>query len=172
MDARSIAAVCDQLTTTGGFRLEPWREAWAGTLVEAWTDPDIARWNPVPPEPSIERASSWILSTASQNEASVGIDVVLVDDHSDTPAGEIGLQIDPAQAIAEIGFWLARPFRGRGIGQTLLSSAEELAKVLELRGLIALVDPANNAAISVCAARGWVEVPTRSHRRAWAYRAA
>lgn len=162
--------MCARLESRDGFRVEPWNDTWADVLVAAWTDPEIARWNPVPPEPTIELATSWIHGTASQNEASIGIDVVLVDEGTATPAGEIGLQVDPAQGIAEVGFWLAGAFRGRGVGKTLLACAESLAAELELAGLIALVDADNDAANGLCESTGWVELPTKSERRAWAYR--
>ncbi len=170
MDPKPIAKVCAAIAGRDGFGIEPWREAWANVLVAAWNDPEIAAWNPVPPEPTVELATSWIRGAASQNEASIGIDVVMVDAVSGVPAGEIGLQVDPAQGIAELGFWLSASFRGAGIGRTLLDLAADLAVELELVGLVALVDAENNPAIALCEAAGWPELPTKSERRAFAYR--
>ena len=167
---RSIAEVCSVIPGRDGFAIAPWIVEWAGALVAAWNDPEIARWNPVPPEPSLELATSWISGTASQNEASIGIDVVLVEDETGEPAGEIGLQVDPAQGIAEVGFWLAEAFRGRGVAKTLLTLAQDLAQQLELSGLVALVDADNEAAIKALEAMAWPELPTKSERRAFAYR--
>ncbi len=167
---RTLDEVTNGLGVRDGFVLSPWRERWAEVLAAAWADPEIARWNPVPPEPTVAYAASWIRGSASQNEASIGIDVVIVDEATSAPAGEIGLQVDPAQGIAEVGFWLAAAFRGRGVGATLLAFAEDLAEALELAGLVALVDPDNSAAIGLCQSKGWPELPTKSDRRAFAYR--
>lgn len=167
---RTLAAVCARIDDREGFALRPWNVEWADTLVAAWNDPAIAQWNPVPPEPTIGVAKSWIWGTASQNEASVGIDVVLVEMSSGEVAGEIGLQVDPSQAIAEFGFWIASDFRGRGVAKTLCAFAAELAAELELDGLVALVDPGNEPAVGLLEALGWPEVPTKSERRAFAYR--
>lgn len=162
--------MCSTLPEREGFALVPWREEWADVLVAAWNDPEIARWNPVPPDPTFDVAKSWIRGTTSQNEASIGIDAVMVERETSGIAGEIGLQIDPAQGIAEIGFWLASSFRGRGAGRTLLAFGEDLAEALELVGFVALVDADNHRAAGLCEAKGWPELPTKSERRAWAYR--
>lgn len=114
-------------------------------------------------------ARSWIEGTASQNEASTGVDVVMVDEGGSV-LGEVGLQIDPSQAIGEVGFWLVEEARGRGLGSTLLALASLLAARLELVGLVAMTEPANSAAIGLLERCGWVEVPTRSARRAFAIR--
>lgn len=167
---RTIAAVCAEIGDRHGFALQPWNVEWADTLVAAWNDPAIAEWNPVPPEPTIGLAQSWIWGTASQNEASVGIDVVMVEMSSGEVAGEIGLQIDPSQGVGEFGFWIASDFRGRGAAKTLCAFATDLAASLELSGLVALVDPANDVAIGLLESLAWPELPTKSERRAFAYR--
>ena len=167
-----MTEVCASIPERNGFRLEPWSEAWAGALVAAWNDPEIARWNPVPPDPTVELARSWTLGTASQNEASIGIDIVMIDDQTRAVAGEVGIQVDPQQGVGEVGFWLAADFRGRGLGTTLLLLAADLAAQIELVGIVALVDRGNTAAISLCKAVGWPEVPTTSERRAFAQRIA
>ena len=136
-------------------------------LVDAWNDPEIARWNPIPPDPSMEFASSWIAGTSSQTVVSVGIDVVIVD-VSDRVLGEIGLQVDPRQQIAEVGFWIAGVHRGRGHGRALLRLSIDLAEHLELLGLVAMTDAANSAAVALLTANGWAEIPTKSARRAFA----
>ena len=152
------------------YALVPWQAGWAQALLAAWVDPDIARWNPVPPEPTLELAQSWIRGTADQNEASIGIDVVLARAADAALAGEVGLQVDPTQGIAEVGFWLAEGFRGKGVGKIMLAAAQDLAAELELAGLVALVEPANTAAIGLLQEMAWQELPTKSHRQAFAFR--
>lgn len=161
--------VCACLESTGGLQLRPWHEDDAPFLASAWQDPDIARWNPVPPDSTAEFAANWIRGTASQTIASIGIDVVLVDD-ANSVFGEIGLQVDPERSIAELGFWLHADVRGRGFGRTLLVMAERLAEQLELVGLIALVDLQNDVASGLLIKAEWNELPTTSTRRAFANR--
>ena len=163
----SLSAVCALIGDRDGYTIRPWDVADSRVLVEAWHDAEIARWNPVPPEPTLSLAESWILGTSQQNQASVGIDVVLVRDQV---VGEIGLQIDPPQSIAEFGFWIAEPYRGQGASKILVTFAELLAEALELRGLVALVEPENAAAVGLLTSVGWNEVPTKSVRRAFASR--
>jgi len=153
----------------GGLQLRPWHEEDAPVLASAWHDPAIARWNPIPPDSSVEFAANWIRGTASQTIASIGIDAVLVDD-ANTVVGEIGFQVDPERSIAEFGFWLHADVRGRGFGSTLLVMAERLAEKLELVGLIALVDLQNDVASGLLTKAGWNELPTTSTRRAFASR--
>ena len=154
----------------GDIVVRPWDIDDAPSLVAAWQDEEIARWNPVPPEPSLELAERWIGSTETQNEASVGIDVVAV--RAGMVLGELGLQIDPAQRIAEVGFWVGSNHRGDGVGRGLLAIAQLLGVELELRGLVALVDPDNSAAVALVTSMAWPEVPTTSGRRAFAFRVA
>jgi len=162
------AAVGLRSDLTSGVAVRPWEATDAEVLLDAWTDPEVARWNPVPPEPTLELARSWIRSTQGQNEASVGIDVVVTVEG--TVIGEVGLQVDPAQSIGEVGFWLAGSQRGSGLATELLRVAEALCQEVELRGLVALVDPENTASIGLLTAKGWPEIPTRSQRRGFAYR--
>lgn len=162
-----IAELCARIDPIAGISLRPWHVDDAPVLAAAWADPEIARWNPVPPDASVEFAESWISSTSEQSAASVGIDVVLIDGDV---LGEIGFQIDPARGIAELGFWLRSEARGHGHGTTLLMLALSMARQLELVGLVALTDPGNEAAVAMLARAGWGEVPTKSDRRAFARR--
>lgn len=167
---RSIVELCAAVSRESDYDVRPWSIELASALVSAWTDPEIARWNPVPPEPTLERAENWIRSTETQNEASIGIDVVLATTGSRVEVvGEVGLQVDPVHAIGEVGFWLAAAHRRTGMGTELLHVAEALCGELELRGLVALVDPANSAAVALLSSRGWPEIPTNSDRQAFAY---
>ncbi len=138
-------------------------------LADAWADEEISRWNPIPPDSSPDFAARWIDGTSSQSVASVGIDVVVVDG-DDEVRGEIGLQVDPAQNIAELGFWLTASARGQGTGRDLLSLAVELGKRLELVGMISLTEPENASAIRLLSRSGWTEVPTTTRRLAFAHR--
>lgn len=161
--------VCGEIAPVNGFRIRPWRAGDASVLANAWADVEISRWNPTPPDSSIEFAAKWIDGTSSQSVASIGIDVVVVDGN-DAVRGEIGLQVDPAQNIAELGFWLTASARGQGMGRDLLSLAGELGRRLELVGMISLTEPDNDAATRLLSRSGWTEVPTTTRRVAFARR--
>ena len=167
--ARSIREACGAIERVDGLGVRPWAETDAPVLLAVWNDPVISRWNPVPPDPSLEFAASWIRGTSSQTVASIGIDVVVIDAEGNV-VGEVGLQVDPAQGVAELGFWLHADARGRGCGRALLIMAERLGEQLELAGLVALTDALNDAANALLEKAGWTEVPTTSARRAFARR--
>jgi RimJ/RimL family protein N-acetyltransferase len=134
-----MGEVCAEIEPIGGVRVRPWRTADAEVLVDAWHDPEIGRWNPVPADRTLDFATTWIGATSTQTIASTGIDVVIVD-MADHVLGEIGLQVDRSQQIAELGFWIASAHRGRGHGRSLLQLSIELAERLELVGLVAITD--------------------------------
>ena len=165
---RTIGEVCASIEPVDGVSLRTWTVDDADMLVAAWNDEEIARWNPVPADPTHGLATSWISGTASQRSASSGVDVVMVSDGD--VIGEIGLQIDSEQRVGELGFWLAEPHRGRGLGATMLGLACALGVALELRGLVAMVDPENTAALSLVTRAEWNELPTNSSRKAFARR--
>lgn len=168
MSNRPVAAVCSSIEPIDGVALRTWRAEDAASLVEAWNDNEIGRWNPVPPDASIEFAQAWIAGAAVQATDDVGIDVLM--DRSGTLIGEIGLQVNREQRIAELGFWIGEAHRGQGLGSTMLQLAVGLGEALELRGLVALVDPANGRTIRLLSGASWDELPTRSSRRAFAVR--
>ena len=167
-DNRTIGDVCASIESVDGVSLRPWHVDDADVLVAAWNDAEIARWNPVPAEPTHALATSWIQGTASQRSNSSGVDVVMVRDGE--VIGEIGLQIDRQQQVGELGFWIAASKRGEGLGSTMLDLACGLGGAVALRGLVAMVGPGNPAALSLLRGAGWNELPTQSSRKAFARR--
>ena len=166
---RSIGAVCKEIQLVDGQLLRPWGKADAAVLVDAWNDPEIQRWNPVPDNPTLDLARTWIAGTDAQTEQSNGIDVVLVDEAGQI-AGEIGLQVDRERRLGEVGFWLTSNHRGSGYGRSLLAAANALRVELGLIGLVAMVDAKNGPALGLLASCDWTELETISDRRAFAVR--
>ena len=163
-----MSAVCASIEPVDGVSVRPWSLDDATTLVAAWNDPVIARWNPVPPDSSIEFARGWIEGAAVQVSTDRGIDVVMIREKA--VVGEIGLQVDRVQPIAEVGFWIGHESRGQGLAAPMLSLAIQLGKAVDLRGLVAMVDPANERTVSLLSGARWAEVSTKSQRRAFAQR--
>jgi RimJ/RimL family protein N-acetyltransferase len=146
--------------------LREWRLDDAADLAAAWADPEIARWNPVPADIGVDAARRWIIGVLERPVNSAVVDLVMVD-AGDTIVGEVGLRIDRTRRIAEIGFWIAAARRGSGEGRRLLSLASAHADAAGVRGLLAVTDPENSAALALLDRAGWLEVRTADARRAF-----
>lgn len=168
MANRSMVEICAVIDPIAGLGLRTWRTSDVDALVAAWNDPEIAQWNPVPPVPSHEFADAWITGAAVQTSDDVGIDAVIERDGA--LVGEIGLQVNRERQLAEIGFWIGAEHRGQGLGSTMLELGVALGAQLELQGLVALVDPANERTIALLESARWPELPTQSNRRAFVHR--
>ncbi len=96
-------------------RLRPWRHADADVLAAGWADEDVARWNPVPDDISVEAARRWIGGWRERVNTGLSIDLVIVDRDSDEAVGEVGVaNFDDQHGSAELGFWLLGGYRGKG----------------------------------------------------------
>ncbi|MGI9608136.1 MAG: GNAT family N-acetyltransferase [Acidimicrobiales bacterium] len=144
--------------------LRNWRPADAPALMAAWTDADVAAWNPVPPTPSIDIAERWINGVSNQTSTADAADRVLVDDAGNV-LGEVGLQLDRRRSIAELGFWVATTARRRGVGADLLGRVPALLTELGVERAFAMVDPQNGPALALMERSGWIEVHTTGDRR-------
>ena len=137
-------------------RLRPWRVEDASTLVEAWHDAEVSRWNPVPADPSDERARDWIEGCPERLRRGRSLDLCIVDD-DDLVVGEVGLSgFDPAHGGAFIGYWLLPRARGRGTCAAAVSEVSEWAlDQLGLRALVARCATANLASHAVARSAGY-----------------
>lgn len=140
-----------------GLRLRPWRLGDADVLAAAWADPEIAARLPVPADRDVTAAGRWIEGWEQRRAAGVALDLVISAPPDDEVRGEIGLsRFDPARRAAQIGWWLAEPWRGRG----LASRAVRLTTrwVFEsgwLDVLLAEIDDDNRASLEVAARCGY-----------------
>lgn len=115
----------------------------------------MARWTGVPRQRDTAAAARWIRGDADRRAAGLSLDLVI--DVAGSVAGEVGLaQIDPAHGTAEIGWWLAAEWRGRGLARRAvrLLAAWSL-EGLGLEAVVARCDPANPASGQVAAAAGF-----------------
>jgi len=149
----------DPALSWAGASLRPWHADDADQLVHAWCDPEIARWNPVPSDPSAERASVWLDRYDDRVANRLALDLVIVEDG--VVMGEVGIaNIDAGRRAALIGYWLLPDGRGRGLAaQALAVFSAWLLEDLGLDLLVARCAVANEASQRVAAHAGYV------HRR-------
>ena len=144
-----------------GGHLRPWQPEDAARLVDAWTDPEIARWNPVPPDPSIERASGWIDGCQVRLEQRRSVDLCIASAKApDTVVGEVGLSgFDWDRRAALIGYWLLPDGRGQGLAAQATAIFTEWAFAsLQLHVVVARCATDNTASQSVAQRAGYVHV--------------
>ncbi len=150
-----------------GIRLRPWVVDDRYALLEAWADPEVRRWTAVPDDVSPEAASRWIAGGGRRREEGLAIDLVGVSVDNGRILGEVGLSaFDTDRRAARIGWWTAASERGRGVATAMVRAMTDWAHdgVLDLRVVVAEVDPANPASAAVARAAGYEllgEVPGR-----------
>lgn len=135
--------------------LRPWRPGDAERLVQAWSDPEIARWNPIPPEPTLDMARRWIDGCEARLVARISLDLCVTLD--DLVIGEVGLSsFDTAHKGALIGYWLLPEGRGTGRATASLRAVTEWAfEDLGLEVLVARCAAANQASHAVARRAGY-----------------
>lgn len=98
-----------------GARLRPWQTTDAPALAQAANDRSIWRnLRDVFPHPYQREDAEWYINFVAQEGAP---DLHLCIEVDGTAAGAISIlfQQDVSRRSAEIGYWLARPYWGRGI---------------------------------------------------------
>jgi RimJ/RimL family protein N-acetyltransferase len=91
--------------------LRRFREDDVPALTEACQDPEIPRWTNVPSPYTEEDARVFIHDTLRGDREEMSL--AIADARTDELLGAIGLRLR-APGLAEIGYWLAAPARGRG----------------------------------------------------------
>ena len=128
-----------------GFYLAPVRESDKAAYLEHFADPEIGRMMLSVPVPYTEaEADKWIahrLSNARGREIQFGIRLT-----DGSLIGGIGLVEERSAAIyrGEIGYWLARDYRGRGLmPRAIRAFADYAFRELQLHKLTATTYPFN-----------------------------
>lgn len=155
-----LPSVAPELSIDGAV-LRSWRQPDAAQLAAAWVDPEIARWNVVPADPSIATAERWIAGETKRLAAGVSIDLV-IDDRQLGVVGEVGLSgFNATHGGALVGYWLMPEARGRGLAVAAVNALCEWAfSDLELKVIVARCDAQNLASHAVAGRCGFVYAAT------------
>lgn len=95
--------------------LRPFSLADAPAVQKLAGDEDVARMTRNIPYPYLDGiAETWISSLAPVYEAGNGLTLAICLKESDELAGCLGLRINQADQHGEIGYWVGKPFWGRG----------------------------------------------------------
>jgi RimJ/RimL family protein N-acetyltransferase len=137
------------------FVLRPWRPDDAGALAAAWADPELARWTGVPAAHDEAAARRWIEGEAHRRQRGLTLDLVI--DVDGMVAGEVGLQApDPATRSAEVGWWVARERRRRGLATAAVRALAGWAvEELDVEVVVARCDPDNPGSGGVARSAGF-----------------
>ncbi len=100
----------------GVVRLRVMVEADLPAIAAACRDPDIPRWTRVPEDYREADARSWFQQEAAERSRGQQLGLVVVDLDGDRLLGSVGI-VHPnwAEGRCELGYWVAREARGRGI---------------------------------------------------------
>lgn len=98
------------------IELRAWRWEDVPALVEICQDPEIARWTRVPNPYTEADAKEFVLTAEQLPELGKGLPLAVTDRTTGELLGSVGLvRTDWDDLRTEIGYWVARPARGRGV---------------------------------------------------------
>ncbi len=103
---------------TDRLNLRPWREADAPALHRLLNDWEVIRTLAMVAFPyHREHADEWIASSAQRLADGTAYQLAITGTDSDTEhlVGGIGLRIDAARRVGELGYWVGRAYWGHGV---------------------------------------------------------
>jgi RimJ/RimL family protein N-acetyltransferase len=108
----------------GDVVLRAWREADAPAVTEACQDPEIGRWVSIPQPYTLADARAFIAESSSMWADRSGAAFAIVDAESDRLLGAVS-RFGPDGHHANVGCWITRGARGRGLGTRALRAVGE-----------------------------------------------
>jgi RimJ/RimL family protein N-acetyltransferase len=105
----------DPPLSDGTIGLREKAEADIPALVAAVQDPLIPRYTRVPSPYGDRQAREFLVEQRRRREAGTELSLLVVDPDGDDLLGSVGARVDQDGSRAEIGYWVAREARGRGV---------------------------------------------------------
>ena len=138
-----------------GIVLRPFTEEDVAAVTEGCQDPEVARWIPVPVPYTEEDARAFIASASDQ--------WAIADAESGELLGGIGWRVVD-QGNVQIGYWVKRTARGRGVATTALRLlARRAVEQLGAARVQLLAEPENYASRRVAEKAGFKPEGTLRH---------
>ena len=141
----------------GEIRLRFRTDADIPAIVAACQDPEIPRWTRVPAPYTEGAAREWAAQARADQEGGHGLHLLVVEAASDELLGSAGLvRIDWEEARSEVGYWLAREARGRGVATGAVRMVSRWTfENLPIERLEIHAEPDNNASRKVAERAGY-----------------
>jgi RimJ/RimL family protein N-acetyltransferase len=141
--------------------LRPWTLGDVPAVTAACQDPEISRWTVVPREYTELHATEFIATRDTDRAAGRELALAVVD-REDALLGAIGMSnFDWADRKGEIGYWMGREARGRGLGTRALRLLSRWAlEFLGLERLELMANPANEASQRLAESAGFTREGT------------
>jgi RimJ/RimL family protein N-acetyltransferase len=141
----------------GGIRLRLLRDDDRPALVAALQGPEFGRWTRIPHPYAAKDADAWLVQQAEVRLAGTGLHVAIADAADDRLLGAVGLtEIEWAERRANIGYWVARENRRRGVATSAVWLLARWAfEALPLARLAILVDVRNPSSAGVAERAGF-----------------
>jgi RimJ/RimL family protein N-acetyltransferase len=150
----------------GSIRIRLRADADTPAIVAACQDPEIPRWTRVPEPYDEGAAAEWAVESKRQQQAGEGLHLLMVDAETDDLLGSIGVHdINRIDRRCDIGYWLAREARGRGVMTRAVTLLSEWAfDNLPVERIEITIEPSNAASRAVAERAGYTfEGVLRSH---------
>ena len=101
----------------GVVLLRPWTDRDISAIAAACDEEEMARWLDQIPQPYTEKdAREYVVSTRRGWREGTAASFAIVDVESSQPVGSVSIHwLDREQHVAEVGYWVARKARRRGV---------------------------------------------------------
>jgi RimJ/RimL family protein N-acetyltransferase len=152
----------------GKISLRSWREDDLLLMTAALQDPEIPRWTTIPSPYNERDAREYLSRSEPDRRAGRELGLAVIDAGDATLLGGCGLsRFDWPDLKCEIGYWVARQVRGRGIGTRAVRLLSDWALArLGLERLELLADPRNEPSNRLAVSAGFQrEGLMRGYRR-------
>lgn len=140
------APIIEQILRTHHLTLRPLLLEDAETLYQIYQEEGVLQYFPNPVPPSLEKIQRFLQHVQNHWEQRVYGNWGILPDGEQEIVGWAGLEYLPELDETEVGFLLARPFRGKGYAtEAALASLDFGFHEINLDHIIALVHPYNLA---------------------------